>query len=66
MTRIRILIQAAEFQIFEQSDSDPANATTYFLKNAITDQIVDGGFQPEEIMSKLIRLANVRLPEVQV
>lgn len=64
MSRVKIIIQAAEFQICEQSDDE--YPTVYTLKNAETDCVIDGGFRPEELMSKLIRLSSLRLPEVQV
>ena len=64
MMRVRILIKEAEFQLCEQSE--PEHPTVYIIRNAITDQVIDGGLQPDDLLSKLIHLSTVRLPEVQV
>jgi len=64
MTHVKIIIQAAEFRICEQTDDD--HPTVYTLENAETDCVIDGADRPEDLMSKLIRLSTVRLPEVQV
>lgn len=61
---IQVVIKAAEFRILRQEDE--GMPTCYTLENELTHQILDGALQPDELMSKLIRLSSVRLPEVQV
>lgn len=62
MIRTKLLLQLAEYRLVQQTDE--ADNTCYLLENAATDQVIDGALSPDDLVSKMTHLANLKRLEV--